>query len=302
MELVPYAGFTPCAAWQEVGCHMSDSRWSDPNRSYKVVLCCADGLLRDALANWIASLPGYEIAGAAATNDGLLRLCVLRAPDMAVVELASAGSEELELVGELRAVRPQPHLVGLHRALDARSLTYLHRAGVHRLVSTRYGVAGLRDALKDGEDCWRPATSGHGLSVREMEILALICAGCSAAEIAQELGISPHTVTNHKRRIFAKLEVQSRTQATAEVGRLGMRLPGQPTGRNGDTPQNLTRRERDILDSIARGESVRQTAQALGIAVKTVQSEQRQLFSKLGARNRPQALTNARGLGLLDSA
>jgi DNA-binding NarL/FixJ family response regulator len=283
---------------------MSDSGWSDPKRTYKVVLRCADGLLRDALANWIASLPGYEVAGAAATGDGLLRLCALRAPDMAVVELASAGSEELDLVGELRAVRPQPHLVGLHRALDARSLAFLHRAGVHRLVSTRYGVAGLRDALKEGEDGWRPAVPGHGLSAREMEILALICAGCSAAEIAEELGISPHTVANHKRRIFAKLDVQSRTQATAEVGRLGMRLPGHLSSRrrNGDAPRDLTRREREILDSIARGESVRQTAQALGIAVKTVQSEQRQLFSKLGARNRPQALTNARGLGLLDSA
>jgi len=167
---------------------------------YKVVLRCSDGLLRDALANWIASLPGYDIAGAAATVDGLLRLCVLRAPDMVVVELASAGSEELELVGELRAVRPGPHLVGLHRALDTRSLASLHRAGVHRLVSTRYGVAGLLDALRDGEDAWREAVRGHGLSPREMEILALICAGCSAVEIAAELGISPHTVTNHKRR------------------------------------------------------------------------------------------------------
>jgi len=272
---------------------------------YKVVLRCSDGLLRDALANWVASLPGYDVTGAAATADGLLRLCALRAPDMVVVELASAGSEEQALVGELRALHPRPHLVGLHRAMDTRSLAALHRAGVHRLVSTRYGVAGLRDALREGEDTWREVVRGHGLSPREMEILALICAGCSAVEIAGELGISPHTVTNHKRRIFAKLEVQSRTQATAEVGRLGLRLPGQAATnghRNGDAPHNLTRREADILASIARGESVRQTAQALGIAVKTVQSEQRQLFSKLGARNRPQALTNARGLGLLDIA
>ncbi|SMD21040.1 DNA-binding response regulator, NarL/FixJ family, contains REC and HTH domains [Kibdelosporangium aridum] len=269
---------------------------------HTVVLRCVDGLLRDALANWIASLPGYLVAGAAATGDGLLRLCTLRSPDTAVVELRSAAPEELEFVGELRAVRCEPHIVGLHRALDARSLAFLHHAGVHRLVSTRFGVAGLRDALAEADEGWRPVVPGHGLSARELEILALICAGCSAAEIAGELGISPHTVTNHKRRIFAKLDVQSRTQATAEVGRLGMRLPGQQTRRpNGEAPRNLTKRERDILDSIARGESVRQTAQALGIAIKTVQSEQRQLFSKLSARNRPQALTNARGYGLVDS-
>ncbi|ALG13096.1 response regulator transcription factor [Kibdelosporangium phytohabitans] len=261
-----------------------------------------DGLLRDALANWIASLPGYLVAGAAATGDGLLRLCALRSPDTAVVELRSADPDELQFVGELRAVRSEPHIVGLHRALDARSLAFLHHAGVHRLVSTRFGVAGLRDALVEVDGGWRPTSPGHGLSARELEILALICAGCSAAEIAAELGISPHTVTNHKRRIFAKLDVQSRTQATAEVGRLGMLLPGQlARGPGGEGPRNLTKRERDILDSIARGESVRQTAQALGIAIKTVQSEQRQLFSKLSARNRPQALTNARGFGLVES-
>jgi DNA-binding NarL/FixJ family response regulator len=287
---------------------MSDSQLpdSDPHgqsRPYKVVLRCVDGLLRDALANWLASLPGYVVAGAAATGAGLLRLCALRSPDMAVVEVGSSCPEELDLIGELRAVRPELHIVGLHRALDARSLACMHRAGVHRLVSTRYGVAGLRDALKEAEDTWRPTTPGRGLSERELEILALICAGCSAVEIATELGISSHTVTNHKRRIFSKLDVQSRTQATAEVGRLGIFLPGQPPvrRRNGETSHNLTKRERDILDSIARGESVRQTAQALGIAIKTVQSEQRQLFSKLNARNRPQALTNARGLGLVDS-
>ena len=62
-----------------------------------------------------------------------------------------------------------------------------------------------------------------GLSSRELEILTLISAGCSAADIADVLDISPHTVTNYKRRIFQKLGVHSRTQAAAEAGRLGLR-------------------------------------------------------------------------------
>ncbi|HET9143184.1 helix-turn-helix transcriptional regulator, partial [Actinophytocola sp.] len=64
-------------------------------------------------------------------------------------------------------------------------------------------------------------------------------------------------------------------------------------------PNALTCRERDILASVALGHSVRQTAQTLGIAVKTVQSVQRQLFSKLGARNRLDALNRARDLHLV---
>src|SRR5688500_16187727 len=108
---------------------------------HTVVLRCEDGLLRDALANWIASLPGYLVAGAAASVDGLLRLCTYRSLYIAVVELRSAAPEELEFVGELRAVSCEPHIVGLHRALDACSLAFLHHTGVHRLVSTRFGVA-----------------------------------------------------------------------------------------------------------------------------------------------------------------
>lgn len=72
-------------------------------------------------------------------------------------------------------------------------------------------------------------------------------------------------------------------------------------GRSLPAPRSLTPRERDILGSIALGHSVRETAEALGISVRTVQCEQRQLFAKLGAGNRPGALANAREFGLIDA-
>jgi len=60
-----------------------------------------------------------------------------------------------------------------------------------------------------------------------------------------------------------------------------------------------TPREREILASIDRGESVKQTARALGISVKTVENLQRRLFRKLGVRNRAQAVAAAHARGLL---
>lgn len=62
----------------------------------------------------------------------------------------------------------------------------------------------------------------------------------------------------------------------------------------------LTERELDILLSIERGEAVKQTAKALGIAEKTVQNLQSRLFRKLGARNRAQVIARAHELGLLN--
>jgi DNA-binding CsgD family transcriptional regulator len=55
----------------------------------------------------------------------------------------------------------------------------------------------------------------------------------------------------------------------------------------------------DILLSIERGDSIKQTARHLGISEKTVQNLQSRLFTKLRARNRVQAITRAHQLGLL---
>jgi DNA-binding NarL/FixJ family response regulator len=373
----------------------------------KVVIRFVDALLRDTLASWVDSLPGYRMAGAVENGAALVQLCAAHAPDVAVVQIGSATRDELALISGLRGIRPIPHVVGLHYALDPRSLLRLHRAGADQLVSSRFGLSALRAALGEVEATAPDQLPAGGLSERELEILALISAGCSAADVAEALTISPHTVTNHMRRIFAKLDVHSRMQAAAQLDRMGLLPQGRRTdpvrGRSGplrdqvsqiiarndrrndvsvlvnpsesawratdahgckvvvlgqehsgrnavaealargaravltedelasrlpaaialvragylvaandvvrgliagalspNPPPRLTPRERDILASVALGHSVRQTAQSLGIAIKTVQSEQRQMFSKLGARNRLHALAQARELGLVE--
>ncbi|MEN3316345.1 MAG: hypothetical protein V7605_2579 [Acidimicrobiaceae bacterium] len=62
---------------------------------------------------------------------------------------------------------------------------------------------------------------------------------------------------------------------------------------------SLTPREMDIIQSITRGEVIKQTAIALGISAKTVENLQSRLFRKLGVRNRAQAVARAHSLGLI---
>jgi len=64
------------------------------------------------------------------------------------------------------------------------------------------------------------AGNGMGmLSDREREIAALVAAGRTNGEIAAGLHLSEKTVANHLTRIYAKLEISSRSALAAAVGR-----------------------------------------------------------------------------------
>jgi predicted ATPase/DNA-binding CsgD family transcriptional regulator len=78
-------------------------------------------------------------------------------------------------------------------------------------------VARIRSAAVTPE----PETEGD-LTPREREVLTLLAEGKSNATIADELFISQRTVTTHLSRLYAKLEVSTRTEAIALATRLGL--------------------------------------------------------------------------------
>ncbi|VAW33742.1 hypothetical protein MNBD_CHLOROFLEXI01-3775, partial [hydrothermal vent metagenome] len=55
------------------------------------------------------------------------------------------------------------------------------------------------------------------LTPREMEVLQHLAAGRSNREIGNEMFLSRNTIKAHARRLYAKLDVNSRTQAVARA-------------------------------------------------------------------------------------
>ena len=70
----------------------------------------------------------------------------------------------------------------------------------------------------------------YDLSEREIEVLSLLAAGLTYAEIAERLTVSFHTVHAHLRSIYHKLDVTSRSQAArfATEHKLSLRDPTAP--------------------------------------------------------------------------
>jgi DNA-binding CsgD family transcriptional regulator len=56
---------------------------------------------------------------------------------------------------------------------------------------------------------------GEQLTARELDVLDLLVARQTNAEIAERLFVSEHTVKNHMKSILTKLQVRSRHQAAA---------------------------------------------------------------------------------------
>jgi DNA-binding CsgD family transcriptional regulator len=77
-------------------------------------------------------------------------------------------------------------------------------------------LAALRGDARRGRAA-RTVSDPDGLTPRQREVLALIAAGHSDAEVATKLSISPKTVGHHVAAILAKLGVENRTQAAARA-------------------------------------------------------------------------------------
>ena len=66
--------------------------------------------------------------------------------------------------------------------------------------------------------------------------------------------------------------------------------------------ETLSPRERDILGLIAKGQSNKEVARALGVAPETIKSHLKNIFGKLSVERRAQAVARARSLGLIEGA
>lgn len=82
-------------------------------------------------------------------------------------------------------------------------------AGAMRAAHVRERATVTRAQLRRAEQ------ARYRLSGREQEVMELVCDGLSNADIAQRLRLSENTVKNHLGRVFAKLDVGSRTAAIA---------------------------------------------------------------------------------------
>lgn len=198
---------------------------------------------RAALAARLSAVEGYRIlwqADRLTQARGALRVQV---PDVLIVDLGLPDGSGLDLIADARALAPAPAIMVLTVFGDEQKLIRAIEHGARGYLLKDEPAIGLVDAieqLRAGGAPISPAIARHlvarmlrpatalpepvesPLTPREVEVLRLSAKGYNHAEVARLLELSAHTVASYTRRIYEKLEVNSRTEAVYEAARLGL--------------------------------------------------------------------------------
>ena len=147
------------------------------------------------------------------------------APDVIVIDPWRAGVEVTDIVGQLREQVDAPIVIFTSDG-GARLLSEALKAGVKGYVrkdSPSDDLVRAIEAARAGEFYVDPGLSStivldeadRTLSARQREILQMLADGMQTEAVATKLGLSTETVRTHTKRILAKLEASTRTQAVA---------------------------------------------------------------------------------------
>jgi DNA-binding NarL/FixJ family response regulator len=100
-----------------------------------------------AAASYIATIPGFTLAGTARTPPQTLELVESATPDVLLLDLGMAPKRGLELVQKVKASRAAPAIVALALFSTPEAVAAAKRAGADELVGKASFISGLAQAL-----------------------------------------------------------------------------------------------------------------------------------------------------------
>lgn len=202
-------------------------------------------IVRQGIRSLLSNYPDFDIVGEAADGAEALGQVQRLAPDVTLLDIRMPGESGLEVLRRIRQVQPEAKVLMLTSFDDEEYILEALRAGaqgfVLKNVSDEMLVRAIH-AVCRGEHTFspqiteqvvrwvtaaptppaRPPSEKPIFDSDEQQILHLLVEGASNTAIAAQLYLSQTTLKRKLRRIFAKMEVDTRAQAAAEAVRRGL--------------------------------------------------------------------------------
>ena len=213
-----------------------------------------DVAFRDRYAAILAKDPAFDVVASVGTGAEGMAMLDLRKPDVLLIDLGLPDISGIEVIRYATHVLPACECMVVTVFGDEEHVLASIEAGASGYLlkdaSAESFLSGIRELINGGSPIspiiarrllrrfqaeaepgaappQTPAAeespdSDVRLSAREREILLLASKGFNYPEMGKLMGISPHTVTSHVKKIYRKLAVHSRGEAVFEANRMGL--------------------------------------------------------------------------------
>jgi Response regulator containing a CheY-like receiver domain and an HTH DNA-binding domain len=198
----------------------------------RILIADDHAVVRDGVKKILEEQPDEVTYGEARTAQEALRLVYEENWDIVVLDISLGGRSGLEVLKELKQVRPKlPVLIlSMHseeqyasRAFKAGAAGYItkdsSRAELIKAINKvikggRYVSLTLAEKLVFDIERGTDRPPHEALSDREFEVMSLIALGKTVSEIAEMLSLSDKTISTYRARILKKMGMNTNAELT----------------------------------------------------------------------------------------
>ncbi len=208
---------------------------------YTLILVEDDEDVREHLMQLIVNHESFELLNASGTvAEGISALKRYK-PDVLLTDLGLPDGTGIDIIKAITTLRLDCEAMVISgfqdekivfKALEAGAKSYILKHDKSQkitdaIISMMQGGAPIspviaRLMLQKFQQPKQLIELPEALTERQIKILKLVSQGFSSREISEKLDISYYTVTTHIKNIYNKLQVNSRTEALHEAGKLGL--------------------------------------------------------------------------------
>lgn len=207
----------------------------------KVLIVEDDPHIRERLVKAVNQHPKLQVCADSAYVEEALQLLENKQPDVLLTDLGLADGNGIDLIHQAQQYGTIESIVitvfgdeyHLMNALEAGASGYLLKNSDidiigNAIVEMQEGGSPMSPSIartlikKFQTPRSNTANKTASLTERELEVLKYIAKGLNYNQISDVMGISYHTVASHVKRIYRKLQVNSRSEAVYEAEQLGL--------------------------------------------------------------------------------